>query len=111
MKDEKVNKQSKNKGLLSRLRALDRLTRTERKIAVFFEQNPKLLAFESLTRLSAKAGVSKASMNRFLMQRLGYESFLHFKTECRKQIEHQLESPIQRYQRRHSGKADTYQDS
>lgn len=85
--------------ILHKLRSLGRLTRTEKKIAIYFERHLQQLAFNTLAELSEKAGVSKTSMNRFLMQRLGYNSFGQFKTERQKEIEHRLESPIQRYQR------------
>lgn len=95
---------TKNPGdLFSRMRALDRLTPTEQKIAVFFDKNPKLLAFDNLTALSDKAMVSKASMIRFLIHRLGYKDFAQFKTERQEYLEQQLESPITRYLRRHGG--------
>lgn len=95
--------------LLDKIRSLDRLTRTEKKIAFFFERHLRQLAFDSLTGLSVKAGVSKASMNRFLTQRLGYRGFSHFKSERQQDIQLQLESPIQRYQRQLDGswKAET----
>ena len=93
--------------LLTKLRSLGRLTRTELKIAVYFERHLQQLAFDSLAGLSAKAGVSKTSMNRFLMQRLGYTGFGQFKAERQKEIEHRLESPIQRYQRRNDGSWET----
>lgn len=89
--------------LFSRMRALERLTPTEKKIAVFFEKNPKPLAFDNLSALSAKAEVSKASMVRFLIHRLGYEDFAQFKSERQEQLERQLESPIERYLRHQNG--------
>lgn len=85
--------------MFTRMRALDRLTPTEKKIAVFFDKNPKLLAFDNLTALSIKAGVSKASMIRFLIHRLGYKDFAQFKAERQESLERQLESPITRYLR------------
>ncbi len=91
------------RNLLPKLRSLERLTPTEKKIVAFFERHLQQLAFDSLTGLSAKAGVSKTSLNRFLMQRLGYRGFKQFKAERQKEIEHQLESPIQRYQRQNDG--------
>ena len=93
--------------LLAKLRSLGRLTPTEQKIAVYFERHLQQLAFDSLAGLSAKAEVSKTSMNRFLMQRLGYNGFSQFKAERQKEIEHRLESPIQRYQRRLDGSWET----
>ncbi len=89
--------------LFTRMRALDRLTPTEKKIAYFLDSNPKLPAFDNLTALSAKAGVSKASMVRFLIHRLGYEDFAQFKTERQELLERQLESPIKRYLRHKNG--------
>jgi DNA-binding MurR/RpiR family transcriptional regulator len=97
-----MNKRSNGKkNLFARVRALGHLTPIEKKIAVFFEQNPRLLAFDNLTTLSAKAGVSKASMNRFLTHGLGYRDFNQFRAERQQYLEHHLESPIQRYLRSH----------
>jgi DNA-binding MurR/RpiR family transcriptional regulator len=83
--------------LFSKIRALERLTPAEKKITVFFENNSKILAFDSLTALSSKAKVSKASMIRFLIHRLGYRDFAEFKAERQEYLEKQLESPINRY--------------
>ncbi len=90
----------KSKGdFFTRLRALDHLTPTETKIVLFVEENPKLLAFGNLTRLSDRAKVSKASMIRFLIHRLGYADFAEFQAERQEYLASKLDSPINLYLR------------
>ncbi len=83
--------------LFTRIRKLGKMTRSENKIASFFSNNINRLAFENLTALSQKAQVSKASMVRFIIHRLGYRDFSEFQTERQEQIENRLESPVRRY--------------
>jgi len=98
-----MNERSKKTGdIFSRIRNLDKLTRGESAIASFFEDNINMLAFENLTVLSERSGVSKASMVRFLKHRLGYESFAQFQNERQELMEHRLDSPVRRYVRNQS---------
>ena len=83
--------------LFSRIRALGKLTPTQAKMAALFKTNPNILAFENLSALSAKAGVSKASMVRFLIHVLGYQDFAEFQAERQNAMAHSLDSPIMRF--------------
>ncbi len=93
-----MNKKSNDKAdLFSRIRALQNVTPTQVKIIDWFRVNQNSLAFENLIALSAKAGVSKASMVRFLIHVLGYHDFAEFQLERQGQMEQRLKSPIMRY--------------
>jgi len=86
----------KERDLYSRIKGLRRLTRSEAKVVDFFEQSHQRIVFETATSISQKAGVSKASVIRFL-GRLGYGRFSEFQSQLRSDIENNLERPIERY--------------
>jgi DNA-binding MurR/RpiR family transcriptional regulator len=86
----------KNTTFIERIRRLDKLTPAETKISSYFESNYPFTAFETITSLSQKVGVSKASIGRFL-SRLGYRGFPEFMQEMRNVVVSRLESPIERY--------------
>ncbi|MCK4509085.1 MAG: MurR/RpiR family transcriptional regulator [Desulfuromonadales bacterium] len=92
-----MNKKSIDGDLFSRVRALKKLTPTQFKIVDWFRNNENSLAFENLIALSAKSGVSKASMVRFLIHVLGYRDFAEFQCERQKKMAQRLESPIMCY--------------
>lgn len=95
-----MNNQSKNgNDIFARIRTLRKLTPSQVKIVDWFHLNQNSLAFENLTALSRKAGVSKASMDRFLIHVLGYRDFAEFQAERQKKMENRLDSPITRYLR------------
>jgi DNA-binding MurR/RpiR family transcriptional regulator len=84
------------KNLLERIRLLGSLTPSEAKIVAFFEDNFPLAAFETISSVSQKAGVGKATVGRFL-NRLGYQGFTEFMADIRQDVVDRLVSPIDRY--------------
>jgi DNA-binding MurR/RpiR family transcriptional regulator len=60
--------------LLQRIRSLEKLTRSELRLADFISQNATQAVFENVTSLAQKTGVSKATVVRFI-SKLGYENF------------------------------------
>lgn len=72
------------------------MTPSEVKIAEFLDHNRHMNAFETVSSISQKVGVSKATVVRFISH-LGYTSFYEFKKEIRKEISYKLESPLNRY--------------
>ena len=86
----------KKETFLQRIRRLDKLTPSEVKVAAYFEANYPLTAFETIASVSQTAGVSKATVGRFLT-RLGYRGFSDFMKDIREVVVSRLESPIDRY--------------
>ena len=84
------------KHLLDRIRGLGHLTPSEAKIAAFLEDNFTLTVFETISSVSEKAKVGKATVGRFL-KRLGYTGFTEFMADIRQDVVDRLESPIDRY--------------
>ena len=84
------------RNFIERIRQLGRLTASEAKVAAFFEENFPLAAFETISSVSEKAGVGKATVGRFL-KRLGYQGFTAFMEDIRQDVVDRLESPIDRY--------------
>ena len=84
------------KNLLDRISQLDRLTPSETKLVAFFEENYPLTAFETISSVSEKSGVSKATVGR-LLNHLGYQGFTDLKIDIRQDVVDRLESPIDRY--------------
>jgi len=82
--------------LLQRIRERERLTVSEAKIADLFERDYPLTALETVTSISEKAGVGKATVVRFI-SRLGYKSFADFQEQLREELVSRLESPFRRY--------------
>ena len=60
--------------LVKRIKALDRLTPSEVRIADFFAGHPKQIVPENVTTLARKTGVSQATVVRFIAK-LGYSTF------------------------------------
>jgi DNA-binding MurR/RpiR family transcriptional regulator len=85
-----------NKNLLQRIKGLEKLTRSEEKIAAFLEHHYPLTAFETITSISTKASVGKATVGRFI-KRLGYRNFPDFMNSIQDEMISRLESPIERY--------------
>lgn len=85
--------------LLDRISRLDGFTPGEAKLAAVLERDVSQLAFSNLAEISAKAGVGKTTVTRFL-RKLGYESFPDFIRSMRSETMGLLESsPINRYER------------
>ena len=82
--------------LIRKIRALDRLTPGETKIADFVCRQYPEVAFENVTSISRKTGVSKATVVRFI-RRLGYEGFTHFRDSLRADMMAEYASPKQRF--------------
>jgi len=82
--------------LLERLRKLEGLTPGQAKIADFFQRFYPQLVFESVTSISHKTGLSKATVVRFI-SRLGYGSFAEFRDQLRQETVCRLDSPRDRY--------------
>ena len=85
-----------NANLPERLRALEKLTPSEVKLASFFQAAyPISLAFETPTSLGRRTGVSKATVVRFVA-RLGYRGFVDLQRELQKETVRRLDSPLHR---------------
>jgi DNA-binding MurR/RpiR family transcriptional regulator len=82
--------------LIERIRALNKLTPSEAKMADFFARQYPETVFENVTSISNKTGVSKATVVRFI-SRLGYKSFYEFQEQLRYDVVLRLESPIKRF--------------
>ena len=82
--------------LLVRLQGLNRLTNSETKIADYMFQYYPEVVFENVTSIAEKAGVSKASVVRF-MQRLGYKNYAQFSKSVRKDVLEEFSSPEKRF--------------
>jgi len=82
--------------LYKRIAKLGKVTTSEKKLADFFEHKYPLIALESVTSISEKVGVGKATVVRFI-SRLGYKGFADFQKQVRKELIHQYESPFTRY--------------
>lgn len=80
-------------------KSFDEMTPSEVKIAEFLDHNRHMNAFETISSISQRVGVSKATVVRFIFH-LGYKSFPEFKKEIRKEISYKLESPLKRYMRK-----------
>ena len=87
--------------LFDRIRALGRLTPSETRIAEYLDQTYPLLALETVSSISQKAGVGRATVVRFIM-RLGYGSFAGFQQSLRAELLSRLQSPGERYHERKS---------
>lgn len=89
----------KNLSLFERISRLGEFTPGEAKLAEVLEREASQLAFVNLAQLSAKAGVGKTTVTRFL-RKLGYESFPDFIQRMRTDTMGLLEaSPINGYAR------------
>lgn len=82
--------------LLKKLRGIDRLTRSEAKIAKFFQSARQHLAFETVSSISTKADVSKATVVRFI-SRLGFDGFSDLQKRLQADMLRHLDSPMESY--------------
>lgn len=85
-----------NSDLIKKIRQLDRMTPGETKIADYICRQYPEVAFENVTSISQKTGVSKATVVRFI-QRLGYGGFAHFHESVRADMMEEYASPKQRF--------------
>ena len=91
--------------LLETLGRLDRLTRSEAALARFFRSTHRQLAFETVSSISAKTGVSKATVVRFIAK-LGFDRFSDFQKRLQAEVMRRLESPTKAFaQYRRGGKS------
>ena len=77
--------------IFDRIRALEHLTPSETKIAQYLDKAYPLLALETVTSISERARVGRATVVRFI-SRLGYSSFAGFQQSLRKELLLKLES-------------------
>ena len=82
--------------ILSRMRALKRLTPSELKLVEFLSRNAPQAVFENVTTLAAKTGVSKATVVRFIAK-LGYENFSDLRRVLQEDARVMFESLPRRY--------------
>lgn len=81
--------------LLKRIQARNQFTQSEQKIVAFIKDNMNQLAFETVTSISQKTDVSKATVVRFIAS-LGYNGFADFQQQLRDQVVDRLQAPITR---------------
>ena len=84
------------KNLFERIQDLKKLTPSEAKIADFLQRSQPRIVFETATSIGQNAGVSKATVVRFL-SRLGYLSFAEFRKQLQLEIQERLDRPIERF--------------
>ena len=82
--------------LEKRIRTLKRLTPSEIKIAEYLTTHFQEIAFDNVTSLSSKSGVSKATVVRFITK-LGYDGFSDFKNDLRRESALMQEPLAKRY--------------
>lgn len=85
--------------LIDRLRSMPKMTPSEAKIADFFVREHQQIAFETVTSIADKCGVSKATVARFIA-RLGYDSFNEFQELIQREFLDRIQSPIERYSKK-----------
>ena len=90
--------------LLDRIRKLDKLSASEAKIAELFEESYPLTALETVTSISAKSCVGKATVVRFI-SRLGFKNFKEFNEQLKEELTVRLESPYTRFSKNKSDSA------
>lgn len=84
------------KSLLERLSSVHDATPSEKKLLDFFEAGYPQIAFANLAEISARNGVSKATVTRFV-RRLGYENFHVFIRSLRQEVAQNFDSPKERH--------------
>ncbi len=97
--------------LSQRLTQISEATPSEKKLIEFFRRAYPQLAFDKLTTLSDKAGVSKTTVARFV-QRLGYSSFYEFSETLREELVQRIDTPLQGFvhARREGGSSQSPRD-
>lgn len=81
---------------LKRLVEVKSPTPRERELALYLERNYATLAFDDLESLSAKSGVSKATISRFIA-RLGYANFRTFLQTLRQHLMKEMNTSEKRF--------------
>ncbi|WIK64179.1 MurR/RpiR family transcriptional regulator [Gleimia hominis] len=84
-----------DKGLFERIALLDNPTPADQQIADFFASDYPNLAFRDLASMCEGAGVSTASITRFV-RKLGYENFRDFSNALRTEVATSFDRPLQR---------------
>jgi DNA-binding MurR/RpiR family transcriptional regulator len=74
-----------DKEFIRRIKRLEKLTPSEKKIADFFSRCYNDLIFENLTTISEKTSLSKPTVLRFI-SKLGFKRFADFKDALRKEL-------------------------
>ncbi len=74
------------------------LTRAERRVAQAFLAHYPLAGLETVQALAARAGVSTATVLRFV-GKLGFSNYAEFQSLLRQQLAESLQSPLTRYHR------------
>lgn len=82
--------------IIEKIRRLSRLTPSETKIADYICRHYPEIAFDNVTSISRKTGVSKATVVRFI-KRLGFEGFARFHARLRSDMMEEYASPKQRF--------------
>lgn len=81
--------------LLVRLQKTGKLSESEQKLAVFFENQYPQVAFNNLEDISRLNNVSKATVTRFI-RRLGYQNFKSFTRHLQDEVAQNFDSPLER---------------
>jgi len=84
------------KNLLQRLSSVRETTPSEKKLIEFFEVGYPQIAFSNIAEISARNGISKATVTRFV-RRLGYENFHAFIRSLREEVAQNFDSPKERH--------------
>jgi DNA-binding MurR/RpiR family transcriptional regulator len=89
----------RTESLFEKIGNLRDLTASEAKIVHFIRRAFPRVVFETATSIGQKAGVSKATVVRFI-SRLGYPSFARFQESLQLEMQEQLDKPIERFKLR-----------
>ncbi len=87
---------SEKRNLLQRLALVHDATPSEKKLLDFFAEGYPQIAFANIAEISARNGVSKATVTRFV-RRLGYENFHVFIRSLRHEVALNFDSPKERH--------------
>ncbi len=85
-----------NDSLFLRIKNLPHMTNGEVNIVKYFKKVRSELAMEGINSISQGAGVSKATVTRFV-KKMGYKDFANFKAGLRSELFSNLDSPYLRY--------------
>ena len=99
-----------NDKLFLRIKNLPFLTKGEDNIVRYFKNNRSELAFANIHSISKGANVSNATVTRFI-KKLEYKDFAEFKSNLRRELFSNLDSPYRRYQAQKVDKIDKESDS
>ena len=86
-----------NSNLFDRIDSLGQVTPSQQKIIYYLRKIKGNAALETIESISRGAGVSKASITRFIIL-LGYRGFIDFRRQMKTEMMSQLASPLDLYQ-------------